>query len=138
MASKKELSEGIAKLLKLKGQCYMNLIDDLDISDMTLKQINYLKAMNSSCGVTTSQLADELDLSKPTVTEMVKKFKKMDCVYKQSCPADGRVYYLKLTEKGEKIANVESMSMEFLAGKLIGTLSEEDIETLVSILNKIG
>jgi DNA-binding MarR family transcriptional regulator len=137
MSIESKLSESVGSLLKLKGQCYLNLVGELDISDLTLKQISYLKQLNKSCGVTTSQLAETLDLSKPTVTEMIKKFIKWGYVYKQSCPMDGRVYYLKLTDKGQMIATLEPLTHDFLAKKLLAILSEEDVEQLISILEKI-
>ena len=132
-----QLSVGIGKLTKLKGACYMNLLKDFNLSELSLKQMEYLKSLNKSCGVTTSQLAESLDLSKPTVTEMVKKFIKMDVVYKQNCPADGRVYYLKLTEKGQHIVDLGYMTNDYLAGRLIDVLEEEDIKVLTDILMKI-
>jgi len=61
----------------------------------------------------------------------------MDMVYKQSCPQDGRVYYLKLTEKGQQIVDLSLMTNDYLAGKLIESLSTEDINTLIEILMKI-
>ncbi|GKT37906.1 MarR family transcriptional regulator, partial [Aduncisulcus paluster] len=72
MDRKEKLSSGIGKLMKLKGTCYFSVVDDLDISELSLRQLDYLKKFNCASGVTTSHLADELDLSKPTVTEMVK------------------------------------------------------------------
>lgn len=137
MELRDRLNIGIAKLTQLKGECYLTLLNDLNLSELSLKQMEYLKSLNNACGITTSQLAETLNLSKPTVTEMVKKFIKMDLVYKQSCPADGRVYYLKLTDKGQKIADLNLMTNDFLAGKLIERLDEEDIKKLIEILMKI-
>lgn len=137
MDNKEKLLIGISNLFKLKGECYLNLVDNLELSEMSLKQINYLKKINHAYGKTTSQLADELDLSKPTVTEMVKKFIKMDCVYKQSCPQDGRVHYLKLTQKGQRIADLDILTHEVLVDNLLRRLANEDIETLIEILKKI-
>lgn len=137
MDLKDRLSEGLGKLTELKGQCYMNVLNDLKLSELSLKQMEYLKSLNKTCGVTTSQLAEALDLSKPTVTEMVKKFIKMDLVYKQSCPADGRVYYVKLTSRGQHIVDLGMMTNEYLAGRLLMSLEEEDINTLIDILMKI-
>ncbi|MCT4621732.1 MAG: MarR family transcriptional regulator [Marinisporobacter sp.] len=134
---KKELEKGIANLFKLKGECYMHIIHDLELSEMSIKQINYLKKFKASEGITTSQLADILNLSKPTVTEMVKKFIKMDCVYKESCHMDKRVYYLKLTDKGRNIVNIEQKTIAYLAQQLENRLEEEEIETLIDILSKI-
>lgn len=137
MSLKNQLAKGMGNILKLKGLCYMNIVEELGIADMSLKQIGYLKEINKTYGMTTSQLAESLDISKPTVTEMVKKFIKSDLVYKQSCPADGRVYYLKLTEKGQRIVDVDQLTNDFLAGRLMDILDEEDIKKMITVLNKI-
>ena len=137
MECNSKLCGGIGKLMKLKGSCYFSVVDELGISEMSLRQLDYLKKFNSCEGVTTSHLADDLDLSKPTVTEMVKKFVKMNLVYKESCPSDGRVYYVKLTEKGQNIVNLEMMTWAYMAKKLNEQLDEKDLDTLVQILEKI-
>lgn len=137
MNREEKLNKSITNLLKLKGECYMHFFDDLEMSEMSLKQINYLKKFKSSEYVTTSSLAEMLDLSKPTITEMVKKFIKMGCVYKQTCAEDGRVHYLKLTDKGLRIANIEQLSTDYLAKQLINRLNDEDIDTLIKIFDKI-
>lgn len=137
MDRNEKLAKGIGKLMKLKGSCYFTATDELDISELSLRQLDYLKKFNCSQGMTTSHLAEILDLSKPTVTEMVKKFVKMDLVYKQSCPADGRVYYIKLTERGEKIVNLENITWSYMAVKLSKQLNNEDLDVLIQILEKI-
>lgn len=131
------LYNGIGNILKLKGECHLNLLDDLDVAELSLKQIKYLKTLNNSCGMTTSQMAEILDLSKPSVTEMVKKFIKIGYVYKQNCPQDGRVYYLKLTDLGQQIVNLEAMTQKNLAERLLESLDEEDVIALINILEKL-
>ena len=137
MERRTQLEKGIARILNLKGQCYMHIIDEYDLSDLSLKQIGYLKKFQSDHAMTTSQLAEELDLSKPTVTEMVKKFVKMGYVYKQSCEMDGRVHYLKLTKKGQDIANVEALTIKEMVDKLDQLLDDQDLAVLISVLEKI-
>lgn len=134
---RKELEKGIANLLKLKGECYMHIMNDLELSEMSLKHINYLKKFKPSEGITTSQLANILDLSKPTVTEMVKKFIKLNYVYKESCHIDKRVHYLKLTEQGRNIVNIEQNTTAYLAKQLENRLEKEELTTLIGILSKI-
>jgi DNA-binding MarR family transcriptional regulator len=138
MELKEKLALSMRHLYKLKGQCYMNLVEDIGIADLSLKQISYLKQIGSTCGMTTSQLAETLNISKPTVTEMVKKFIKWEFVYKQSCQSDGRVHYLKLTEKGQKIVDIDLLTNNYLANRLINKLSREDVECLISILEKMA
>jgi DNA-binding MarR family transcriptional regulator len=133
-----DLIRGISNLSKLKGSCYHKMMDDLELSEMSIKQINYLKVFYEHQTITTSQLADTLNLSKPTVTEMVKKFIKSECVVKQSCPQDGRVYYLKLTEKGEQIATLDDLTSIYLAATIEKKLDNEDIEVLIKVLEKLA
>ena len=137
MDRNEKLSREIGKLMKLKGSCYMSVVDDFDISELSLRQLDYLKKFNCSEGMTTSHLAEVLDLSKPTVTEMVKKFVKMGLVYKQSCAMDGRVYYVKLTDNGQDIVNMEKKIWAYMAKKMHDQLSDEDLDTLIQILEKI-
>lgn len=138
MKLEEKLASSIGNIFKLKGECYTSLLNDLNIEELSIKQLKYLKLLNKSCGVTTSQLAEELNLSKPSITEMVKKFIKFGYVYKQACPQDGRVYYLKLTEVGQEIVNIDEMTQVYLADRLVKALSEEDVHTLIQILEKLA
>lgn len=137
MSDKENLVKAIDKLLRLKAQCHMQLTEDVGISDMSFKQLSYIKHFDHEDGITTSKLAEELNLTKPTVTEMVKKFIRNGFVYKESCPHDGRVYYLKLTDKGMKAASINKLSSGYLAERLTAKLNREDLIHLTEILNKI-
>lgn len=87
--------------------------------------------------MTISQLAEELGLSKPTVTEMVKKFIRLDYIKKEQCTRDARVYYLFLTEKGRMIARLEEIANEQFIKRVKNSLDEDDINLLIEILLKI-
>ena len=112
-------------------------MDKYKISQLTFKQIEYLKKFDEREYVTISQLAEELSLSKPSITEMVKKFIQLDCVQKEQCNHDARVYYLFLTEKGKRIARLEQIANEHFVRRLENCLSEEDIHLLIEILLKV-
>ncbi len=137
MELRERLEKGIVRLMELKGQCYMHIIDEYGLSELSLKQLGYLKKFRPEQGITTSQLAEDLGLSKPTVTEMVKKFTKMGYVYKETCEIDGRVHYLKLTADGDNIANIEKLTFKDMVDKLDEKLDEEDLKTLITVLEKI-
>ncbi len=137
MSNKDKLIIAYAHLMELQGSCCYETMNNLNISDLTIKQIEYITRMDKIEYLTTSSLARELNLSKPTVTEMVKKFIYMDCVYKVQCSKDKRVSYLHLTAKGKTIANIERVKMEKLIELMVESLEDDDIEALVRILNKI-
>ncbi len=113
------------------------MVEDLGVSDISLKQFNHIKYFKAENGITASQLAKDLDITKPTVTEMVKHFVKLGFVYKQDCLTDKRVHYLKLTEKGQKVANISELTTNYLAERLSLKLNKPDLEIIIEILNKI-
>lgn len=132
-----ELAQSLDKLLQLKSKCHLQMVEDLGIYDMTIKQLNYIKHFLDKDDMTTSQLAEDLDLTKPTVTELVKKFIKLGYLYKVSCAHDGRVHYLRLTETGHKIATLTQLTNVYLAERLKVKLDSDDLTSLITILNKI-
>jgi DNA-binding MarR family transcriptional regulator len=107
------------------------------VSELTLKQIEYLKIFDENEYVTISQLAEDLKLSKPSITEMVKKFIKLDCVKKEQCNHDARVYYLFLTERGKGVARFEQIANEDFIRRVENCLCEEDVSLLIELLAKV-
>ena len=123
--------------MQIKTECRFCVIDKYSVSELTLKQIEYLKKFDEYEYVTISQLAEDLKLSKPSITELVKKFIKLDCVKKEQCSHDARVYYLYLTEKGRGIARIERITNEDFIRRVENCLSEEDISLLIEIISKV-
>ena len=137
MDSEEKLYITYKELLELKGQCAYNLINDLNMSELTLRQIEYIKKIGKYDYITISELADILDLSKPSITQMVKKFEKLDCVYKEQCKDDGRVQYIFLTDKGRHIAEFEDLTIKKLIEKIVSNIDEREIDIIINILLKI-
>ncbi|NKF08570.1 winged helix-turn-helix transcriptional regulator [Clostridium gasigenes] len=137
MDNENKLYETYSGLMKIKGQCGCKLIDELNMSELTLRQIEYIKRIGKYEYITISRLAEILKLSKPSITEMVKKFIKLDCVYKRQCKEDGRVQYIFLTERGKSIASFEDLKTKSLVDKMIKSLDENEINVLINILLKI-
>jgi DNA-binding MarR family transcriptional regulator len=133
----KYLYETYSGLMKVKGECSCKLIDELNMSELTLRQIEYIKKIGKYDSITISGLAEILNLSKPSITEMVKKFIKLDCVYKKQCAEDGRVQYIYLTERGECIARFEDLEVKRLVAKMLESLDDGEINVLISILLKV-
>ena len=123
--------------MRIKTECRFCIIDKYGISELTLKQIEYLKKFDKREYVTISQLAEDLNLSKPSITEMVKKFIKLDCIKKEQCNHDARVYYLFLTEKGKGIARLEQIVNEDFIRRVENCLNQEDIGLLIKLLSKV-
>jgi DNA-binding MarR family transcriptional regulator len=61
----------------------------------------------------------------------------MECVYREKSPNDGRIFYIRLTEKGQEIARAEEKALLQTIEKMVNFLDEKEIETLIRILEKI-
>jgi DNA-binding MarR family transcriptional regulator len=124
-------------LVKIKSECSCQIFSECGLSDITLKQVGYLKAIDECGEATFSKLAKVTRNSKPTITEMVNKFVKMECVYREKSQDDGRIFYIRLTEKGQMIAHAEENALLQVIDKITNSLDEKEMDMLIKILGKI-
>ncbi len=135
--SRLKLEKLLEKLAELKGECAFHLINDLGIDQLTMKQLEYLKVIDDLEATTISNLAELMALKKPTVTETVHKLQKLECIMKHQCTVDGRIHYITLTEKGEKLARIDQLSYRSLVDVIVEKLEDKEIESLMMLLEKL-
>lgn len=124
-------------LFRIRNECSCGIFSECGLAEMTVKQIHYLKTIDDNGEVTFSRLAEITRTSKPTITETVNKFVRMDCVYREPCPDDGRIQYIRLTEKGQMIARAERQALRRVIERMLESLDEHEIEHLISVLGKV-
>jgi DNA-binding MarR family transcriptional regulator len=124
-------------LLMMKNECSCSIFSECGLSDMTVKQIAYLKVIDEQGDVTFSRLAEITKNSKPTITEMVNRFVRMECVYREPCRDDGRILYIRLTDKGKKIAQAEQAALRRVIERMIDSLDEHELDLIIGILRKV-
>jgi DNA-binding MarR family transcriptional regulator len=132
------LFEVFDRLIAIKNECSSEIFSECGLADVTVKQIAYLKAINEHHDVTFSRLAEITRNSKPTITEMVNRFVRMECAYRQRSPDDGRIVYIRLTEKGRMMANAEQNALNRMVEKMVRSLDEKEVDLLIEILKKVG
>jgi DNA-binding MarR family transcriptional regulator len=138
MERDEHLREVLNHLLMMKNECSCSIFSECGLSDMTVKQIAYLKVIDEQVDVTFSRFAEITKNSKPTITEMVNRFVRMECVYREPCRDDGRILYIRLTDKGKKIAQAEQAALHRVIERMIDSLDEHELDLLIKILQKIG
>ena len=131
------LREVLEHLLTLKNECSCSIFSECGLSDMTVRQISYLRVIDEQGDVTFSRLAEITNNSKPTVTEMVNKFVSRDCVYREPCRNDGRILYIRLTDKGKKIAQAEEAALRRVVERMADSLDENELDLLIRLLSKV-
>lgn len=137
MEREEHLLELFDNLIRIKNECSCTIFSECGLSDMTVKQIAYLKIIDEQGDVTFSRLAEITRNSKPTITEMINRFVRMECVYRERCPDDGRILYIRLTEKGQKIAHAENCSLHRVIERMMNSLDEHELDLLSEILQKV-
>ena len=137
MEQDEHLLEVFEHLLRMKNECSCTIFSECGLADMTVKQIAYLKVIDEQGDVTFSRLAEITRNSKPTITEMINKFVRMECVYREPCDHDRRILYIRLTEKGQKIAKVEQAALRQVIARMVHALDEHEQELLIEILKKV-
>jgi DNA-binding MarR family transcriptional regulator len=61
----------------------------------------------------------------------------MECVYRERCPDDGRILYIRLTDKGKKIAQAEHNALRRVIEQMVNSLDEHEMDLLIEILQKV-
>ena len=137
MTREEHLLEVFENLHQMRNECSRTVFSECGLSDMTVKQIAYLKVIDEQGDVTFSRLAEITRNSKPTITEMVNKFVRMECVYREPCRDDGRILYIRLTDKGKMIAQAEQAALRRVIERMIDTLDEKELDLLIGVLEKV-
>ena len=136
-AEQERLLEAFDNLFRIRNECSCGVLSDCGLSDITVKQVRYLKVIDENGDVTFTRLAEITRTSKPTVTEMVNRFEKMDCVCREPCADDGRIQYIRLTDRGQMIARAEEETLRRVIDRLTESLSDHEIDVLIDILRKV-
>ena len=135
--SKEHLFEVFEHLFTIRNECSCQIFSECGLADMTMKQIQYLKAIDAHGEVTFSRLAEITSNSKPTISEMINKFVQMECVYRERSSNDGRIVFIRLTDKGQMIAKAEQNALNRIIERMAHSLDEKEMALLVEILRKV-
>lgn len=125
------------QLIRIRNETSHAILSECGVPDITVKQITYLRTIDEQGEVTFTRLAEITRNSKPTITELINRFESMDCVYRERCPHDGRVLYIRLTDKGRRIARADTYALSRLIERMMETLDEDDMNVLVTLLRKV-
>jgi len=136
-AGKEHLLIVIDQLIRIRNESSRAIFSECGLPEITVRQAGYLQAIDREEDVTFSGLAAITRNSKPTVTEMINRFESMGCVYRERCPYDGRVLYIRLTEKGRRIARAEEYAVSRLIERMMASLDDQDTRLLIEILRKV-
>lgn len=135
---KETLRQSLNAFLKRYYDGSKELYQRMDLPELTQKQFKYLQALDIDPPLTMTDLADQFLLAKPTVTNMVNKFKKAGLIKRIRSKTDQRIYYLNLTPLGQTMANTNTLESTELTQTIQSILTEEEQHLLKKLFDKIG
>ena len=90
--------------------------------------------INTSESITQRELADKMSVKEPTVVRLLQKMESEGFLYRCGTDADKRIKQLKLTEKGMQIYCDLLPIAEKFKNNTIAGISQDDLDTLISVL----
>jgi DNA-binding MarR family transcriptional regulator len=124
--------------LKMYFAACKEVYKEIDFDQIKGKKFKYLKAIHKSNEITTTGLAEKLNLSKPTVTEVINHLLSIGLVEKRRSEEDKRVSYITLTAIGKTLATSNELESSRAVDKIYETLSPKEIKLLTKIFKKFG
>ncbi len=118
------------------------LKDNKTCKELTVNELNLIECIRSltkksSDGPTISDIASELDITRPSTTVAVNKLCSKDFAVKNTSMKDGRSVLVKLTEKGEKAYNTHHTFQNTLMKTAKQEMSEEEFNKIRDSLNNL-
>jgi DNA-binding MarR family transcriptional regulator len=131
------LTEAISYISDLVEKVLEETISQADFTDLTQQQFRYLQVIFRMKNPTLTELARELDLTKPTVTVLADKLVEKGYIKRVKSDQDRRSMHLHIDKKGTKIEALREIAYERMAEKISSGLSETETAILTELLRKI-
>lgn len=136
--NKEEMRLALNKFLKLYFDACNEVYEEINFNQIKGIRFKYLKEIYKNEKMTITELAQTFNISKPTVTEVIKHFENNGIVEKVQCKDDKRIYFIHLTELGELLASTNKLESNRAVSKLEQTYTKNELEQLATLFNKIG
>ena len=101
--------------------------------------IQYLDAIHSQQKKKdrrTSDLSDAMNLPRPGVTRTAKEMQAKGYLQKLTSPDDGRVTYISITEKGERLSRKYDQDYFSSLAPYLSEISEEEADSMIRTIGK--
>lgn len=129
--------EAILNILRTSDQYDIRLARLFREYELTPSQYNVLRILRGEGKpLPCLEIADRLVHAVPAITGLLDRLEKGGLITRQRCTADRRVVYVDLTPAALKLLERLDQPLQETHQRLIGHLSPEELEQLISLLEK--
>jgi DNA-binding MarR family transcriptional regulator len=111
--------------------------DGKELFNLSITQLHYLHVIKKCITPTITELAEIFGVQKSTVTVAVNKLLQRGFLEKTASQSDLRVVHVSLSEKGNRLIEIEDQGYYRFAGQVIQSLTEVEKIQFVKLLRKI-
>ncbi|OIQ23115.1 MarR family transcriptional regulator [uncultured Vibrio sp.] len=129
------LSDNLEKIERFASKVWRIQSKEDPIGQLSFNEYDYLKVIQSATeAIRLTDLAKEMQVTKPSATNMVKRLERKGLAVRQSCSEDARSKRVVLTDKAVQGLADESRVYGLMADKMKSKLSSEQAEQLNKLL----
>lgn len=133
----KEISLNLLKLYDKINRAEINQIQKSKFTNITPTELHVLYVIGSFKNITSSEIAEYLKLSRPSLSRIIKSLFKKGYAEEKINPIDRRYHYIRLTKLGEKLFLIYSRLHQKLIKIFTQNLSENECLKFENALNKV-
>ncbi|SDM57842.1 DNA-binding transcriptional regulator, MarR family [Fictibacillus solisalsi] len=113
-------------------------INDLFSDDVPANEFGVLNLLKDKEYLTASELAGEMKVSSSHITGVTDRLIKKDLITRERSLTDRRIVYVKITEKGQAVAEkLSAIRRDYYKEKFSG-LSDLEMENMIDYLNRMS
>jgi DNA-binding MarR family transcriptional regulator len=105
---------------------------------LTGPQLTVVKLLDTFGDLSLSSLSERIRAQNSTVTGIIDRMEREDLVLRERSTSDRRVVFIRLTEKGKRVARDIDVEPLAIFRTVLSSLSREDTTDLLRVLSKLG
>ncbi|MDN2668190.1 MarR family transcriptional regulator [Vibrio lentus] len=131
------LDQNLEKIERFASKIWRTQVNEDPICQLSFNEYDYLKVIQASPEpIRLTDLAIEMQVTKPSATTMVQRLERKGLVERQASLEDARSKLVILTKKAEIGLQEESKIYQVMAQTLESRLSEQESQLLNQLLDK--
>jgi MarR family transcriptional regulator, 2-MHQ and catechol-resistance regulon repressor len=141
MEDRKDIEQSL-KLFIVLSRAYKALNEDVQVSiqnnGLNMTEFAVLELLYHKGDQPLQQIGGKILLASGSITYVVDKLEKKGLIRRVACPNDRRVTYAQITDEGKEFIGELFPKHELQIHKLMSVLSNEEKETAIELLKKVG
>ncbi|ELI5380469.1 TPA: MarR family transcriptional regulator [Vibrio parahaemolyticus] len=131
------LEESLIDLERFCAKAWRVYAKEDPLSHLSFNEFDYLRVIQVFPeGVRITDLADELQVTKPSASNMVMRLEKKGLVKRIACNEDARAKRVLLTQDVAEKMSLEQIVYKDISDQMMLKLNEQEAKQLQSLLNK--